>query len=76
MLFYFKGHFQGQKGPIWTLWSIWDNISETVHDMTNVGMKHIFEVKNNNSIYFIIFKMLMTFKGHIKVPKLLRGCCS
>ena len=34
----FKSHFQGQKG---SLWSISANISETVHRMMKVCMKHI-----------------------------------
>ena len=37
----YKGYFEGQKGP---LLSIWANISESVHAVTNVCMKYIYEV--------------------------------
>ena len=62
----FKGYFQGQKGPIWTF--VMANISETVHAVTNVCMKHIYKV-----IYDLSFSLpcdlwhWITFKSQIKV---------
>ena len=41
-----------QFGP---LWSIWANISETVHAMINVSMKHSYKIIYNQSINFFFY---------------------
>ena len=43
----FKHYFKGQKG------SIWPKISETVHAMTDVCMKHIHKVVDDLSVYLM-----------------------
>ena len=37
------------------LCDIWMNISETVHDMTNVSMKDIYKVIYDHTVYLITF---------------------
>ena len=64
MLSHFKGHVQGQKDPILTFVEYLGNISEMVHDMTNVSMKHVYKVIYDLSVH------LMTFKGQINVVDL------
>ena len=49
-----------QFGP---LWFIWANISETVHAMTNVSVKHIYKVIHNLSVY--IKTVDLRFNGQI-----------
>ena len=36
-----KGHFEGQKGQVWAFVIYCTNISETVHVIAKVYMKHI-----------------------------------
>ena len=52
--------FKVKFGP---LWSIWANISETVHAMNNVSMKHIYKVIYNISAYSKTFYL----RWHLKV---------
>ena len=52
-----KGHFQDQKGPIWTFVIYLAKISETVHTMINVSMKHLYKVIYNISFYIKTFDL-------------------
>ena len=55
--FYNKGYFQGQKGPIWTFVIYLSHISATVPAMTNVCMKHLYNVIYDLSADLVTFDL-------------------
>ena len=58
----YKGYFQGQKGQFRPLLSIWANISETVHAVTNVCIKYIYEVIYDLSVDLVTFDLGLPLK--------------
>ena len=58
----YKGYFQGQKVQFRPLLSIWANISETVHAVTNVCMKYIYEVICDLSLDLVTFDLGLPLK--------------
>ena len=64
--------FKVRKIQFWLLLSIWANISDTVHTITNGYMKHIYKVIYNLSVYiktldFRLDYLQMSNKGHKQV---------
>ena len=57
-----KGIFRVRKVQFRPLLSIWTNISETVHDVTNVCMKYIYEVIYDLSIDLVTFDLGLLLK--------------
>ena len=58
----YKGIFRVRKVQFRPLLSIWANISETVHAVTNVCMKYIYEVIYDISVDHVTFDLGLLLK--------------